>query len=618
MSAPRVIVMQTVMSHVSYTAIGDKMMGQITGLLSKLGIEYDVMDAAAASALADESIYDGAIVVADRPANLAAADKTFLTTYHTWAGGGHLTGVLAAAAAMANTAGMSTGVDLDGGNSTRVLDPIYMAGRSQPVAYAYGYFTHALSATRYEFTPLLTSARWNTGATTYDAWISRTGNGGGGYNFYYLNTIGGGVTSDIFGTIWGVLYYLQLAGITAPKPLTVHFDLDDINQCPPSNCLDDVLDWLADNDATMLGGWNPAAPGTWTNNMPTADKAKIGSDTRIPVMMHSHLDEEDIYEANTNTMTLAEIAAKYLEYKATSEGQLGKPLIDNLNGYGYYPTNMLHPRAMVYQHGLGLRRVRALDHSTDALGSPSGSIHHGQHSYPLIIGDEIVDDPWCVREVDCGWSIYRTRAASDGATAPQNCEVLAALDTPVPQGKVWHMMWYVAMRLLTHGKTAIMLHGNTLIKEHSGWIAWNRIWNGGAVNVSDGDCITIGDVTYEFDTNSTVTEGNVAIDVSASAAVQDAAGLLWIELIGRADLAVDDLYENADLDSIGGVLGPAIAFSTVDGSDMTVTATNGGNAITGRVFCESVRERKLLYEMLEGWFGGLKALAGDNLVFGEI
>lgn len=88
--------------------------------------------------------------------------------------------------------------------------------------------------------------------------------------------------------------------------------------------------------------------------------------------------------------------------------------------------------------------------------------------------------------------------------------------------------------------------------------------------VADGETVTIGADVYEFDADSSVTEGNIAVDISGGATAPDAVTALvaasasGTELVTLADGAGDTVTVTAD---VRGVLANAIA--------TTETCTNG-------------------------------------------
>jgi len=112
--------------------------------------------------------------------------------------------------------------------------------------------------------------------------------------------------------------------------------------------------------------------------------------------------------------------------------------------------------------------------------------------------------------------------------------------------------------------------------------------------VADGELVVIGDSTYEFDTNSDVTEGHIAVDVSGGATAADAVAALL------AAIAADELSE--------------VSAAEGTGTAIVVTAAVKGaaaNAIATTTTCANGTWGK---DTLEGGVNGTEGLQGDMYV----
>ena len=105
--------------------------------------------------------------------------------------------------------------------------------------------------------------------------------------------------------------------------------------------------------------------------------------------------------------------------------------------------------------------------------------------------------------------------------------------------------------------------------------------------VSDTETVTIGDDVYEFDTDASVTEGNILVDVSGGATASDAVTALVAAIVasdtqgvGAADGAGDTVVLTADT---AGTAANAIATTETcaNGSFGAVTLEGGVDSTTG-------------------------------------
>ncbi len=100
-------------------------------------------------------------------------------------------------------------------------------------------------------------------------------------------------------------------------------------------------------------------------------------------------------------------------------------------------------------------------------------------------------------------------------------------------------------------------------------------------SVSDGETVTIGDDVYEFDTDSDVAEGHIAVDVSGGATASDAVTALVAAITDNATEGVSAVDGDGDTVVVTadtkGTAGNAIATTTtcVDGSWAEETLTGG-------------------------------------------
>lgn len=106
--------------------------------------------------------------------------------------------------------------------------------------------------------------------------------------------------------------------------------------------------------------------------------------------------------------------------------------------------------------------------------------------------------------------------------------------------------------------------------------------------VSDGETVTIGDDVYEFDTDSSVTAGNIAVDVSGGATASDAV----TALVAAITASGDGTYSAADgagdtvVITYGtyGTVGNAVATTETctNGAWGAATLENGVNGTAGK------------------------------------
>jgi len=111
---------------------------------------------------------------------------------------------------------------------------------------------------------------------------------------------------------------------------------------------------------------------------------------------------------------------------------------------------------------------------------------------------------------------------------------------------------------------------------------------------SDGETVTIGDDVYEFDTDSSVTEGNILVDISGGASAAQSVTALAAAITA------------SDTQGVGGVNG--------DGDTVVLTADTKGaaaNALDTTTTCENASFGELT---LTGGVDGTAAVAGKIFV----
>lgn len=105
--------------------------------------------------------------------------------------------------------------------------------------------------------------------------------------------------------------------------------------------------------------------------------------------------------------------------------------------------------------------------------------------------------------------------------------------------------------------------------------------------VSDGEVVVIGDDTYEFDTNATVTEGNILVDISGGATATAAVTALVAAITASGTepiTATDGAGDTVDIVAdVKGTLANAIATTTtcVNGSFGDATLKGGIDGTVG-------------------------------------
>lgn len=97
--------------------------------------------------------------------------------------------------------------------------------------------------------------------------------------------------------------------------------------------------------------------------------------------------------------------------------------------------------------------------------------------------------------------------------------------------------------------------------------------------VADGQTVTIGTEVYEFDTNSSVTSGHIAVDVSSGATASDAVTALVSAITANSSLvtAIDDTGDVVKVTSIG----TGVSANSIATTETCTNASWGHATLTG-------------------------------------
>lgn len=382
-------------------------------------------------------------------------------------------------------------------------------------------------------------------------------------------------------------WYLGMLGITAPKPISLLPDMDDVNHGTWANglsCHEEIDAALLELDACLVSGW------TCTPNACPDEKLAWlrARQTRWPVFCHPHTYSIDgvsgkyTTEGGVHTIQLAQpggtrtsaqIEADMEATLALGRSQYGSEMLWHVNGYRNSPNNSGDWEGLqhLYNHGTRVQRET--------------SPYAGSRSCRVSRLDS--DGNWRsgVRLVDC--PVGLSYSPSDSVDSTMRSYYTAS-DVYKYSSLLWRSA-YLSNLLIT---SAIQCGGVSSLYIHAPWMD-NQVNGGVCLNSkpSTGDTITIDDTTYTFAASHT-DAGTVAIGSN----IGDAATNLRSEILAVQGSVL----------SVGGVTTDnyttrrIIGLTSKDSVERAITVSN-----STRLYCEQIILRKPAFDLLDQVVFGL-------------
>lgn len=215
----------------------------------------------------------------------------------------------------------------------------------------------------------------------------------------YANNLGDYTTaSHVHMSLLG--YYLGLIGKTAPQPLLMQFDADDLQTTDWTKALgESSWEWWAEelkaNDAFCVCGVYPAPgsiAGQYYQEFIAHDEAKsffAANSSVFPAILHQHAITKYYWSDDTAYPTPAMKIAGVLADCATSSAETGLNVRPHYDGYVYMPSNTWSQMGLRAMMLAGVKYVRL---ASSPIAASAGPLYVATHSMPGA-GVGIYQDP---------------------------------------------------------------------------------------------------------------------------------------------------------------------------------------------------------------------------------